>query len=65
MYPHSTDMLKWLIRGGIVPDNTLSVVIDIQPDSAVVIYATIIGTKAMLEVDPPPELRSAQVKIIE
>ncbi len=56
---HGKAFLEWLKSFEIVPGNTYRVVIEASYDSLVIIYAEMYGTKAMIEVEPPPELTMA------
>lgn len=60
----SKSFLDWLRRSGIIPENTRRVVIDAKVNDVVMIYIEQYGTTALLDVDPPPEFFTAQVKIV-
>lgn len=62
---HGKDFLDWLERGGITPANTRRVVIDAQVGHATLIYVEGMGSRGMIDVDPPAELRGAVVRVVE
>ena len=57
--PHSKELWDWLRLIGIDTATTRRVVIDIPSNGAVTIYIEKFGTRAMLSVEPPPELGTA------
>jgi len=59
-------MFKWLREAGVaMPEHATHIVIDIEVGDVVRIYATAVANGDMLKVNPPPELRDAEVIIIK
>jgi hypothetical protein len=57
----SQELIDWLQRAELVPENTRSVVIKSSAGMPVTIYATLTCPRGVIEVEPPPEFNEADV----
>lgn len=61
---HGRAFLEWPDAAGIIPSKTTRVVIEASINDAVRIYVEQYGDEGLISVEPPPELRGAEIKII-
>lgn len=59
----SDEMAAWLEAAGIIPSRTRRVVIELVAREPVRVYIEQFGTEGLISVEPPPELRGAEITI--
>lgn len=63
--PSSKPLMEWIEKLGLNPKLTRRIVIDIPHEGVATIYAELFMSSEVLELELPPEIMGAKIKILE